>query len=308
MLSLRLKTFFYCLILTLLTGIFGPYLLYFIPGMITYFTTGINLASSLIALFGAVILSSVFFILAGLPGAVLSITEASVLSFFLVLMSKYDMTGIKAFLGGILILAVVFFLSFTIFSNEKMTFQKNIEKTQQEIEEIYKKQQPSLKADEKELIAGLFSKLKSYIARFFPALMAIGIIITVFLNVITARFLSLKKGIDIFKPQFNKWQLPEHLVWFFIVAGIFAFILEDPYKSAGENAVFIVAFLYFIQGCSVMNHIFYAMDFPNWVRVVFYILMGLQWYGLVFLAIIGMSDIWLEWRSRLSPKKEQISN
>jgi uncharacterized protein YybS (DUF2232 family) len=308
MLSIKLKTFFFCLILTLLTGFGGPILLYFIPGFITYLNIGINLAGSLTILFGAVCLSTAFFLLAGLPGAILSITEASILSFFLVIMSKYDIDGVKTFLGGILILAVVFILSLALFTDENITFQKNIEKTQQEVEEILKKQQPNLKAEEKIKIDVLFKKLKEYIARFFPALMAFGIIITVLFNIIIARFLSIKKGIEIFQPQFSKWQLPEHLVWFFIAAGIFAFILEDPYKSAGENMIFIMAFLYLIQGCSVINYIFSAMDFPYWVRVVFYFLMCLQWYGLFFLSVIGMSDIWLEWRNRFTQKKEQISN
>jgi len=306
--TIKHKVFFLCLLLDLMSGFTGSFLLYFIPAIIVFLNTGINLLGSLTILIGALILSSLFFILAGFPGAVLSIIEVSVLSFFLVFMTKYDMGGVKTLLGGALILSVFFTASFVAFSDKDVSLQKNIDKTYQEIEDIYKKKQLDLTFEERMKFETFLKKLKIYISRFLPAFIALGIIATVFFNILFARFLSLKKNIEIFKPQFNKWQLPDYIVWFFIAGGIMAFILEEPYRLVGENAVFIVSFLYLIQGCSVINYLFNTMDFPYWVRFLFYFLMILQWYGIVFLAVVGMSDIWLDWRNKLTPKKEEISN
>jgi uncharacterized protein YybS (DUF2232 family) len=307
MLSLKQKTFIFCLVLILLTGLAGPFLFYFIPGIIVFLNTGINLSGSLTILTGSLAISSFFFILAGFPGAIFSIIEVSALASYLMLMSRLDFGGAKTFLGGFLIMLIIFSASLAVFSDKDMGIRKNIEKSHQKIEEMYKKKHLDLSSEEKVKVDVFLKKLKDYAVRFYPAFFAVGIIITVFSNIILARFLSLKKNIDIFTPQFDKWKLPDNLIWFFIIAGILAFILNEPYRLIGENAVFTVSFLYLIQGFSVVNYFFNIMDFPYWVRILFYFFMILQWYGLVILAVIGMSDLWLDWRNRLSPEKEETN-
>ena len=57
--------------------------------------------------------------------------------------------------------------------------------------------------------------------------------------------------------------------------------------------------LYFFQGLAVFNSLLGRWGVPLFVRIILYFVFFIQSYGLIILAILGLSDIWIDLRKNI---------
>lgn len=135
------------------------------------------------------------------------------------------------------------------------------------------------------------------IARIYPALMIIGMGLVVIMNVMFAKPLFKKIGLDYpdFQPV-ERWQAPEKMVWGLIAVGFGSLFASGTFQMAAINALLVIAVVYFFQGLSI--GIFYLNKYriPPIIRAVFYVLIVFQQLFMLLLALAGLFDQWLDFR------------
>lgn len=120
----------------------------------------------------------------------------------------------------------------------------------------------------------------------------------VFLSAISDRFNLILKKLQ----PFEKWRLPENVVFAFIFSLLFYIVFKDGKNAVlfqiSENLLNLISFLYFVGGLSIGKFFFSK---SKALLILSYIVFILFSQTAVFL---GVSDVWLEFRK----KKEELKN
>jgi uncharacterized protein YybS (DUF2232 family) len=97
--------------------------------------------------------------------------------------------------------------------------------------------------------------------------------------------------------SFEQFKNPDHLVWLLIAAG-FALLLPAPSVGIWAlNVLIAVLTLYFMQGLAVVVALMKRFALPAFLRVMFYLLLLFQPYLVLFVAAIGLFDLWGDFRT-----------
>ncbi len=142
-----------------------------------------------------------------------------------------------------------------------------------------------------------FNKLRDMIPHILPGLLLVTMTNVVFLTMVIGQWLLNRKNEALSSwPPFGEWRLPEQLVAVLIVAGIFVMLPGIILKDIGLNVIFLVGTLYFFQGLSVITNLLARWKAPFWILIVG--LVFFQVYGFIFLAFLGLADVWGDFRKR----------
>lgn len=99
-----------------------------------------------------------------------------------------------------------------------------------------------------------------------------------------------------------RFRNPDHLVWVLIAAG-FSLLVDHPLvHGVALNVLIVVCTAYFVQGIAVVTGIFDRFSVPPIMRSILYFIVILQPYLVLGLAILGIFDIWGDFRSPRQPK------
>ena len=107
-------------------------------------------------------------------------------------------------------------------------------------------------------------------------------------------------------PPFTIWVMPEKLVWG-AVAGL-ALLVVGPgnWHTAGMNLVVVLAMIYSVQGLAIMWYGFEVRGTPNWVRVLFMLVLTfLHVIGIGMMAVLGLLETWVPLRSLMARSAEE---
>lgn len=100
--------------------------------------------------------------------------------------------------------------------------------------------------------------------------------------------------------RFSGYRTPDHLVWLLIASG-FCLLLEQPgLFQAALNILIVTLGLYFIQGLAIITSFFDRLKLSALMRGIFYLLLAVQPYLAVGVALLGLFDLWFNFRT---PKK-----
>jgi uncharacterized protein YybS (DUF2232 family) len=130
----------------------------------------------------------------------------------------------------------------------------------------------------------------------------------IWLNVLGMRMFL--QGRDPAFPDFGDlacWKLPDWVVWAVIAAGAMMIVPEDTAKVIGLNALIVLLFLYLLQGLSIVQFFFRKKNIPRTLRALFYALIVLYQYLLVFVAALGLFDIWVDFRKMDRPAQDSTA-
>ena len=105
-------------------------------------------------------------------------------------------------------------------------------------------------------------------------------------------------------PEFKQWKMPAWLIWIFIISGFMATYPGEAVAAVGKNTVTVVSIFYLIQGFAVMKYFFQTMKTPTFIRWLVYLLIGIQWYGLLMVIFTGLMDNWFDFRLRLENSRK----
>jgi hypothetical protein len=142
-----------------------------------------------------------------------------------------------------------------------------------------------------------FSSVRGLIPSVLPGLLLCSVILTVWLNLVgSVNVVSRLKPDTLPWQKYSKWRLPDWLIW--IAIADVALIIAGPGQAA-EIAYAIglgCGLLYFFQGLAVMIHLLDKWKLPLYLRIVIYTVLILQGYSLLFLTVLGIADVWIDFR------------
>ena len=143
------------------------------------------------------------------------------------------------------------------------------------------------------------------VSRIYPSLMVIGMGLVVVMNVMFARPLFRKIGLDYpaFQPA-DRWQAPEKLIWAVIAAGFGSLLASGTMQMAAINVLFVLSAVYFFQGLSIGFYYLNKYRVPLLIRAVLYLLILFQQFLMLLLALVGLFDQWLDFRRLRSDRTE----
>jgi uncharacterized protein YybS (DUF2232 family) len=149
-------------------------------------------------------------------------------------------------------------------------------------------------------------QIVSFFTGIFPALALSGAILTVWLNLLAVRSLLFGNRTDLF-PDFgdlSHWKAPDKLVWLFIVSGAMTLAPAGKLDIIGVNLLIICCLIYLFQGMAITAFFFRQRKIPRLLRALFYILIMVQQYMVILVIALGLFDIWIDFRKRITGIKD----
>jgi len=146
--------------------------------------------------------------------------------------------------------------------------------------------------------------LRGLLPKVMPGLLLTTMLNTVFLNMVVGQYLLRRKKAELAPwPAFATWRLPEPLVALVILAGISLLVPVPLINDIGLNLLLVSGTLYFFQGLTLLTGLLNRWSVPGALRFLIFLLVLVQAYGIVLLAIAGLVDVWADFR-RPRPKPE----
>ncbi len=166
---------------------------------------------------------------------------------------------------------------------------------------IYEK--GGVKGEELQTLQQAVKEAGTLIGMIYPALLLIGLATVAGFNLLALRRLAATKlGQALPVGDFRKFRNPDHLIWLVIAAGFSLLIKNDAVFTIALNILVATLALYFLQGFAIIIHMFERFTVPRFIRVIFYVLLGLQPYLVAAVAVLGIFDLWGNFRT---PKKHE---
>lgn len=147
------------------------------------------------------------------------------------------------------------------------------------------------------------SVMRKAIPALLPGLLASALFITVWFNMVTSNSLSVRfyKGAYPW-GKYSTWKLPEQLVWVPIAAITILLTCKGALQYTGGWMLLISGLLYFFQGLAVLVALLDRWNVPVYIKGILYFILIIQSYGVLILALLGISDIWFNFRQRIEER------
>ena len=84
--------------------------------------------------------------------------------------------------------------------------------------------------------------------------------------------------------------------WMLVAAVAVLLVSDGMVRDASVWVLLVTGILYFFQGLAVFVALLERWRTPTFLRVLLYLVFILQSYGMLMLAILGLSDVWLNFR------------
>ena len=155
-------------------------------------------------------------------------------------------------------------------------------------------------------LAMVITEIRTLIPVILPGILCCTVIITVWMNQVVLNSLLLRRHPDKAPwPIYSLWRLPEQLVWVLIAATVAFLLTSGELKNLALNITLISGLIFFFQGLAVFIFLLGKWNVPAYLRILLYFMLVIQSYGLILLTMLGVSDIWFNFRT---PKKETPNN
>ena len=104
--------------------------------------------------------------------------------------------------------------------------------------------------------------------------------------------------------DFKLWRLPDFLVWLVIALALCLSVAGDWLAIAAVNALILLIVVYAMQGLAVIKFFFDSrrLPMPAQFVLIFLVLSLAQSFGLFLLAVLGLVEVWVDFR-RLGRRK-----
>ncbi len=286
----------------------SSFLQFFLPGIAASFLAGFELGSSLIFLFAVFVLAGILGATFGFAFVPMILSQGIVIAGILLISKERKISAPKALLTtflGLTIMELAMVVGLTggeIAAIYDQTLNAMLSEFDKGIKLYMENSSENISPQLNQVIAAMRNTLSTY----FPSILGGYLIFTSFFNILSFnKFTKAKLGKLLIGPKFQEWQMPEILVWAFIIFGFMALINQSPYESIGKNGIVIVCIFYLIQGFSILKFFFITFETPFFARLLVYLLLGIQWYGLLFLVFLGLMDNWFHIRTKILKMKNK---
>ena len=164
-----------------------------------------------------------------------------------------------------------------------------------------------LPADTLNSLAAAFRQVRDVLPHFLPGMLLATMLFQVWAILGMGSLLMRRLAPGLIPWQdLRTWRLPESLVWA-VIAGTVAVLLPIPAIGlAGTNVLMVLAALYFLQGVAVISSLLRKRRLPRPLRVLAYILLLVQGYGILVVIVTGVADVWADFRKPRSLKENPL--
>lgn len=152
----------------------------------------------------------------------------------------------------------------------------------------------------------VITQLRELLPRILPGCLLCSVLITVWMNQIVWNSLLLRwQPKKAPWPPYSYWKLPDQVIWLPIAATILFLSSSGQGKDIGLNLILISGALYFFQGLAVFIYLLGKWKVPAYFRIVLYLILVIQSYGLILITLLGIGDIWIHFRSSIDQHAEE---
>lgn len=142
-----------------------------------------------------------------------------------------------------------------------------------------------------------FQDIKILVARFWPGFAAASLLVLVWMNVWLGDRILERYGLVNFQfGDLSRWSLPEILVWLVILCAGLALLPYLGPQTAGINLLIFFALAYLFQGLAIVSFYLKKYRFSRFKRILLYSLIWIQTYMIIIVALVGLFDIWADFR------------
>lgn len=213
---------------------------------------------------------------------------------------------------GVLVLAVTWFLFWSVYgvvsgTNPYIGLLADMDALLEQFAAVYRTN-PDLPVETQYIFEQLIAEMQVVLPKIMPGLLAGMVLITVALNMIVGRCLMRRLAPEkAFWPPYSDWRLSDKAVWLLICAVALFLVGTGGVKNIGSSLMLVSGLLYFFQGAAVVVHALNRWNLPRIFRLLLYVLLILQRYGMLLVIIVGIADTWADFR-RLDHKKNSEEN
>ena len=247
-----------------------------------------------------------------LPGLLFSLTLLPV-GFILARADRENESAQRAGIQSVVYLVLVWLVTgwligMTTQSNPYLDLRQSLDKGFEATFALYR-DSGRFPAGDLEEIKAFITQLREQVARLFPALLLTSIISTVWLNIVAGQWLLKKReSSPTNREDLKNWRLPELLVWPVIMTGIALLVPDEKLNTLGLNVGLVLLVLYLSQGLAIVSSLMQKWSLPLAVRVITYSLLFLQIYGIGFVALLGLTDVWVDFRKQRLEKDKDVDD
>lgn len=203
----------------------------------------------------------------------------------------------------VLMALLVAAISVTTGFNPQQFVEKEIQQGLQQAMKLY--EAPGGLADQdREALASGMESVRQVMLLIYPALATLNLLVV---SLITSGFFyraAIRRSLVAAPVPFREFRTPDLLVWPAIVAG-FAMLAPSPLVTTPAlNLLVVLGVVYFMQGLAVLLSLMERSDYRGLLKAFLAILLLTQPYLAMVVAIIGIFDLWGDFRTpRKSPEE-----
>jgi len=156
-------------------------------------------------------------------------------------------------------------------------------------------------ADTQRVMGRLQEDLVPLAARFLPGAIGAGILLTWGVNLLVGLRLAAAAGeVPELGPVLRGFRVPDSALWLVIALGVLAWLgAEGPLGYWAANGLIVMGMPFLAQGLAVVHSARLAYGLARGWLVFFYILMGLLTQLVLAVVLLGLADVWADFRSKL---------
>jgi len=148
--------------------------------------------------------------------------------------------------------------------------------------------------------------------RMLPGAAFVSALLITWLNTLVARRFCVVRGLPLPEwPPWSHWKAPEPLVWPVIAAGSLLLLPSKGIVLVAANLLLGLSAIYLFQGLAIAVFYLHRWNVPRLFRAIIYALLLLQQFATLLLMILGLFDIWFNFRrlppSGIHPKASEAS-
>jgi uncharacterized protein YybS (DUF2232 family) len=164
--------------------------------------------------------------------------------------------------------------------------------------------EPILK-QEFELSGLKLADIAATLAQVIPALLLINNTLVVLLNFLLSRYMGASQGWEDPKLPLACWEAPGWLIFVLIGAGFLLLVPSQIAAMIGVNVIMICCLIYFFQGLAILAFSFRRFQVPRFLRWSAYLLLLVVKPAMLLVIIMGLIDLWLDFRCLHRPPPEE---
>ena len=210
---------------------------------------------------------------------------------------------IRAGQTGLLVLGLTWLLFWAITglihqANPYVEFRGVLDQSLAEMAALYQETE-KLPVDVRLEINATVQHLRTLVPRILPAFIGCIVLYTVWVNLVLGNWLVGRLHPELTPwPPFSRWKLPDSLVWPGIAGGLMLLVFSGAVADVGLNILLVSIGLYALQGLAIVGSFLQRWSVVRPLRVAIYGLILLQRYGIILIAVLGVADIWFDFRNR----------